>query len=163
MGIDFIGLAEDDVHASAIGFPPRDACREVLVGVGDSLVVLFLIFVLFGVGRGIAALPEGLDKVVAFLVVRELPESCAFLVGDDPDYVLVQPFLVGLAQFLFEGTLVLLLLLLGVRTRERIYGIGRGLRLRGFSLRGGSGVGLLISRLVWLVLGNSANDHQTRT
>ena len=94
MRIDFIGLAENDVHASAIGFPARNARREMLVGVGDALVVLFFIFVLFGVGSGIAALPEGLDKIVAFLVVRELLEGGALFVGDDPDDVLFQPLLV---------------------------------------------------------------------
>ncbi len=97
MRFDLIGLAEYDVHASAIGFPARNACREMLVGVGNALVVLFLIFVLFGVGSGIAALPEGFDEIVAFFVVGELLESGALFVGDDPDYVLFQPLLIRTA------------------------------------------------------------------
>ncbi len=84
----------------------------MLVGVGDALVVLFLIFVLFGVRSGVAALPEGFDEVVALFVVRELLEGGALFVGDDVDDVFVQPLLVGLADFLLEGALVLLALLL---------------------------------------------------
>jgi len=69
MRLDFIGLAEYDVDAATIGLPSRDTGSEVLVGVGDALVVLFLIFVLFGIGSGVAALPERLNEVVALFVV----------------------------------------------------------------------------------------------
>ena len=97
MRINFIRLAIDDVDAAAIGSPAGNARREVLVGVSDALVVLFLIFVLFGVRRGIAALPEGFDEVVALLVVGELFEGGALFVGDDADDVFFQPLLIGLA------------------------------------------------------------------
>ena len=105
MGLNFIGLAEDDVDAAAIGLPSGNAGGEMLVGIGNALVVLFFIFVLFGVGRGIAALPEGFNEVVALLVVGELLEGGALFVGDDVGDVLGQPLLVGLAQFLLEGAL----------------------------------------------------------
>ena len=97
MRINLIRLAIDDVDAAAIGSPAGNARREVLVGVSDALVVLFLVFVLFGVRRGVAALPEGFNEVVALLVVGELLEGRALFVGDDPDDVLFQPLLISFA------------------------------------------------------------------
>src|SRR5690348_10375179 len=61
MRLDFIRLAEHNVNAAAIGLPTRDASSKMLVGVGNALVVFFLELVLFGVRRGIAALPEGFN------------------------------------------------------------------------------------------------------
>src|SRR5438552_14141192 len=135
MRIDFIGLAENDIDTAAIGLPSGNAGREMLIGVRNALVMLFLIFVRFGVRSGVAALPEGLDEIVAFFVVGELPESRALLVCDDPDHVLIEPFLIGLAQFLFEGALILLPLFLVGGALERIHCIIVRLRLGGLSLR----------------------------
>src|ERR1700756_2106822 len=101
MGFDFVGLAEDDVDAAAISSPAGNTCREMLGGVGDALVVLFFEFVFFGVRRGIATLPEGLNKVVALFVVRELLKGGSLFIRDDVGDVLVQPLFVGLAQLLF--------------------------------------------------------------
>ncbi len=131
MRLDFIGLAVHDVDAAAIGLPAGHAGGEMLVGVGDALVVLFLIFVLFGVGGGIAALPEGFNEVVALFVVRELLEGGALFVGDDVDDVLVEPLLVDLAHFRLERALILLALFLIDRAVEGIDGVGGRLGLRG--------------------------------
>jgi hypothetical protein len=105
----------------------------MLVGVGNALVVLFFEFVLFGIGRGIAALPEGFNEVVALFVVGELLEGGPLFVCDDVGDVFVEPLLVGLAQFLLEGAGILLALLLVGRPLE---GIDRicGLRLKGAAL-----------------------------
>ena len=178
MGIDLIGFAKNDVHASAIGLPARNASRKMFIGVGNALVMLFLIFVLFGVGSGIAALPEGLNKIIAFFVVRKLLERRPLFVGDDPDYVLFQPLFIRTAQFLLEGPLVLLLLSFVGRTFEGICGVGlrrRGgrlllrwdslcLRYRRLCWRGAGSVvsGLVGGLLNSLVLSNSANHHHTR-
>src|SRR5246127_3275347 len=110
MRLDFVGLAENDVDAAAVRLPAWDTGGEVLVGVSDALVVLFLIFVLFGVGRRIAALPEGFDEVVALFVVGELLEGGALFVGDDVGDVLVEPLLVGLRQLVLQGLRILLAL-----------------------------------------------------
>src|SRR5579864_1256247 len=135
MRFHFIGLAVHDVDAAAVGLPAGDACGEVLVGVGDALVVLFFVFVLFGVRRRIAALPEGLNKVVALFVVGELLKRSTLFVGDDVDHVLVEPLFVRPLDF-FGVVLHLLLFLLGVHgTLKRVHGV-RG-SLNGFSvLRG---------------------------
>src|SRR3984893_1392883 len=110
----------------------------MLVGVAYTLVVVFFVFVLFGVGGRIAALPEGFNKVIALLVVRELLESRPLFVGDDPDDVFFQPLLIRAAQFLLQRPLIFLLLFFIGRTLERICGIGCWLRLRGIGLsRGG--------------------------
>jgi len=69
----------------------------MLVGVGDALVVLFFVFVLFRVGSRIATLPESLDEVVALLVVGKLLEGCPLFISNDVDDILIQPLSVGLA------------------------------------------------------------------
>ena len=47
MRLDFVRRAEHDVDAAAVGLPARNAGGEMLVGVGDAPVVLFLEFVLY--------------------------------------------------------------------------------------------------------------------
>src|SRR5205807_3128244 len=82
--LDLIGRTKDDVSATAIGFPTRDACSKMFVRVCDPTVMLFLEFVLHRVRGRIASEPEALDKVVPLFIVRQLLERGAFLVGDDP-------------------------------------------------------------------------------
>ena len=65
MRFDFVGRAEGDVDAAAIGLPSGDTGGVPLVGVGDAAVVLFLVLVLGGVGRRVAAQPELLDELLA--------------------------------------------------------------------------------------------------
>ena len=149
MGFDFIRLAIHDVHAAAIGLPAGDAGSEMLVGVGDALVVLFFVFVLFSVGRGITTLPESFDEIVALFVVRELLEGGTFLVADNPDYVLIEPLFVGALDFL-GVVLHLLLFLLGVdgtmkRVGSNIFGLG----LRCFCRRSGWWSGGALSAAFW--------------
>jgi hypothetical protein len=70
MGVNLIRRSKHDVHAAAIRLPTRHAGGKMLVGISDAAIVLFLELVFFGVGCGIAALPEGLNELVAFFVVR---------------------------------------------------------------------------------------------
>ena len=97
MRVDFVGLAEHDVDTAAVSSPARHASGKMLVGIGDTLVVFFFEFVLFGIRRRIAALPEGFNEVVALLIIGELLKGSAFFVSNDVGDVLVQPLLVGLA------------------------------------------------------------------
>src|SRR5271170_3942466 len=101
----------------------------MLVGICDPPVMLFFVFVLFRVGSGVAALPESFNEVVALFVVGKLFEGGPFLVGDNPDHVLVQPFLVSLAELNVQRPFLRLLLLLIRLALEWIHVI-RGLRLR---------------------------------
>ena len=105
----------------------------MLVGVGDALIVLFFVFVLFGVGSRIAALPEGLDELVALFVVAELFESRSLLVGNDPDDVFIQPLLILLSKLGLQRFLLLFLLFFTGCALERIdfivcRGLGRASR-----------------------------------
>src|ERR1700686_718281 len=102
MGFNLVCRSEYDVGSSAIPLPAWDAGGIVLVGIGDTAIMLFLEFVLFGIRGRVAALPEGFDELVALLVVRELLEGGSLFVGNDPAHVLVQPLPVRLAQFDFE-------------------------------------------------------------
>src|SRR6266481_2559366 len=98
VGLDLIRGPKHDVSAAAVGLPPGDASRVVFVGIRDTPVVLFFKLVLFGVRRGIAALPEGFNELVALFVVRELHEGGFLFVGDYPAHILVQPLPISLAQ-----------------------------------------------------------------
>src|SRR5271168_3778818 len=95
MRLDAVGLAVGDVHVSAVGLPTRLAGGKMLVGVGDSPVILFAVFVFRGIGIGVATLPELLDEVVPLLIVRQALEGLQLLVGDDPAHIFVDPLLVG--------------------------------------------------------------------
>src|SRR5580658_618670 len=120
MRLNLIGCAPDDVDTAAISFPSRKAGAEMLVGVGDAAIMLFLVFVLGSVGRWVAAQPEVFDELITLFVVGERFE-CGDLFGrDDVDHVLFQPLLVGAAQLLFQSFGVLFLLLLGQRTLQGI-------------------------------------------
>src|ERR1039458_2205504 len=141
MRFHLVGRTIHDVDAAPVTLPARNSRRKRLIVIRDAAVMFFLVLVLFGVGRGVAALPEGFNKVLAFFVVRELFEGCSFLVGDDPDYVFVQPLLVRLAELDVQRSLLLFLLFFGGRALEGIDLI-RGLRQRA----GHSCVGLWIAR-----------------
>jgi len=70
MGVNLIRRPVDDVDAAAVSFPAGDALvgREVLVGVSDAPVVLFLEGIFRRIRIGIAALPELLDELLALFV-----------------------------------------------------------------------------------------------
>src|SRR5258708_40187153 len=102
MGINFIGRPKHDVRPAAFGLPAGDACRVVLLSIRDTPAVLFFKLVLLGVRRGIAALPEGFNELLALFVVRELHEGGFLFVGDNPAHVLVQPLPISLAQLNLE-------------------------------------------------------------
>ena len=97
----------------------------MLVGIGDAAVVLFLIGIIDRIGIGIAALPELLDEVLAFLVRLQPQESLALGVRDDIGDVLAEPLFVGRGKFLqdlllaglfgFAGVLLFVGLLGGLR------------------------------------------------
>src|SRR5262249_52015338 len=83
-------------------------------------IVLFFELVFDGVGRGIAALPEGFDELIALFVVGELFKGGAFFVGDDPTHVLVEPFLVGFTELDLQTFSISLFLIFAQRALEGI-------------------------------------------
>ena len=97
----------------------------MLVGIGDTAVVLFLVGIIDGIGIGIAALPELLDEVLALLIRLQSQESLAFGVCDDIGHVLAEPLFVWRGKFLedlflaglfgFAGVLLFVRLLGGLR------------------------------------------------
>ena len=93
--INIVWLAKSNIDVAAVGPPPRFARREVLVGIGNSTVVLFPVLVFGGIRVGVAAQPEGLDEGVALLIVAQTHEGSALFVGDDIGNFLVQPGFVG--------------------------------------------------------------------
>ena len=93
----------------------------MFVRVGDAPVVLFFEFVLSSIGRGVAALPESFDEVIALFVVGQLLERAPFFICDNEGDVLVQPLPVRLAQLLFERLRVLLFRFLAERPLEWIF------------------------------------------
>src|SRR5258705_2311899 len=94
MRVNRAGRAVDDVRAAVVGLPTSESSgREVLVGVGDAVVVLGPVGVGCG-ARGVAALPELLDEVVTLCVASELQEGRTLLRRDEPADVLIEPGLV---------------------------------------------------------------------
>ena len=87
----------------------------MFVGIRDAPVVLFLELVLDGVGSGVAAEPELLDELFAFLVGGELFEGFALFIGDDVGDIRVEPLLPGRLEFFFERGLFLAALPFGER------------------------------------------------
>ena len=70
----------------------------MFVGVGNSLVVLLAVLVLFGIGIRIAAAPEILDEVFTLFVRRQREESALLIFGDDVIDVRIEPTLVCVFQ-----------------------------------------------------------------
>ena len=95
MRLNAVRLAVSDIHVPAVGLPTRLAGGKMLVGVGNPPVILFPVFVLRGIGVGVAPLPELLDEVVPLFIVRQTLEGLQLLVGDDPAHILINPLLVG--------------------------------------------------------------------
>src|SRR5207248_1234781 len=122
----FIGRAIGDVDTAAVRLPARNARCKGLIGVRDAPVVLFLEFVFHRVRRGVAAQPELLDELLAFLVRLQALEGGALFVADDVRYVFVQPFAVRRFELLAQLLLLAAALFLGHRPRD---GLSRG-RLR---------------------------------
>src|SRR5712692_5068905 len=124
MRFNFIRRAIHDVDLAAISLPAGNAGGEMLVGVRDATVVLVFKFVFCSIRGWIAALPESFDELLALFLVRELFESCALFVRDNPAHILVQPFLVLLTQLNLKRLGILLFLFFIDRTFERIGFLG---------------------------------------
>src|SRR5689334_15133238 len=110
-----------DVNAAAVGLPAGNAGGKMLVGVGDAPVDLVLVRIVNAVRSGVAALPELLDELIALFVVAQFEKSFALLVGNDPAHVLIEPFLVSLAQLNVQRLFVLLALLRADGSLERVF------------------------------------------
>src|SRR4051812_8494432 len=100
MRLDTVWLAPCNVGAAAVGLPPGDAGCIVLVGVCYSFVILFAILVFFSIGVRVAAAPEVLNKILAFLVGRKGLKSLFLLGGDDVGHIGLEPLRVDLIHFL---------------------------------------------------------------
>src|SRR5215470_13207021 len=108
MSINFVRRPPNDVDMAAIGFPAWNAGCEMLVCVGDAAIMFFLEFVDGGIGIGIAALKNHLDKLFALFICTEPVKSRAFFWGDDVDQVFIDDVRQTVAEFV-SGFLDLLL------------------------------------------------------
>src|SRR5581483_80869 len=93
MRIDFIWWTVFNVNAPAIRSPTLRLPCKMIVGKGDSAIVLFLKLVLSRARCRIAACPELLHKVLAFWVRLQAFEGSPLLIRDDIDHILIEPFL----------------------------------------------------------------------
>ena len=103
MGFNLIRFSKRYVNSPTICPPTRDSGGIMLIGVCNPAVMLFLEFVVSSPLIGIAAGPELLYKILTLLFGLEVLKDVFFFVGDDVDYILLQPLLVIL------GTLLLIL------------------------------------------------------
>ena len=105
-----LGLTENDVDAAPIRHPPGNSgVPELLVGVRDAPIVLFLELVLVRRAVRISSPPELLDEVLFLDGRRQLLEDVLLIVGDDVEDILLQPLCIGID---------LLFLRLGDRVRQ---------------------------------------------
>src|SRR5262249_36765374 len=98
---------------AAVGLPSGDATREMLVGVGDAAVVLFLEVVGERFRIGVATQPELLDELFALLIVGGGLEDLALFVVNDVAALLRRPPFVGAGELLLERLFLLGLVLVG--------------------------------------------------
>src|ERR1700761_688230 len=153
MRIDFVRRAVDDVNSAAVRLPARDTAGKTLIRIGHAAVMLFLKLVFFGVRTGVAAQPEILDKLLAFLVGLELAEGLTLFVADDPDDVFVDPLLIGGLKLLAKPFFVLFLFSLRHGTRN---GLARDGSLLGSSWSRSIAVVILSPRTLLIL------DHEER-
>jgi hypothetical protein len=83
----------------------------MVVRVLNPAVVLLAELVLRRIRIGVAPQPELLDESVPLLIVAQGLEGLGLFVGDDPDYILVEPGLVSALQLLLQSLLRLKLFL----------------------------------------------------
>src|SRR5712692_4341777 len=83
MRFDFVGLAVFQINAATIGFVSGHAGSEMLVHVGDALVIRFAVLVLFSVGIRIATMPKVADELLAFFISSQLLPRIQFISRDD--------------------------------------------------------------------------------
>ena len=100
----------------------------MLIGIGNAGVVLLAELIVRGLRVRVATKPEVLDELLTLLVVLQAFERLHFLVRDDPDDVLVQPFLPWAVTLQLTAQIFLLLNLFAIREttlrRVRLF-IGR--------------------------------------
>src|ERR1051326_4452006 len=95
MSLELVGRAERDVHVAAVRPPPRNGLRaESVVGVGDPAIMFFHVLIGRSSGRGVAAQPELLNELLAFVGGLKKLERRALFGADD------------VAPFLFEPALI---------------------------------------------------------
>src|ERR1700733_2133628 len=83
---------------SVLGFD----VAEVLIGIGESAVVLFLIFIDVGAGIGVAGIPECLDEGVSFCVALQCKKLFTLLRLNDVWDVFFDPLTVVWRQVLYR-------------------------------------------------------------
>ena len=127
--IHFVRRPPNDVNASPVRLPTRNARSVVLVRVRDTPVVLFLKIVIRQIRIAAAPQPELFDKLFALFVRIELQKRRPLVRRNNVDHVLVHPFLVLLVE-LFQSATHLLLLLFSQLLRT-----GRGRRVARRRLR----------------------------
>ena len=76
----------------------------MLVGIGDSFVIFFAVFVFFRVRIGVAATPEIFDEILALFVRHQSIKSPFFLFCNDVSNVVVDPFFISLFELWLDVT-----------------------------------------------------------
>ena len=105
---------------TAIGLPAGLPSGEVLVCVGNPAIMLFPEFIFGRIRTGIPALPECLDKRIAFFVVAQVLEGREFLVRDDPADIFIHPLLVRAVKLVLQVFILLKTLFIRERALQRV-------------------------------------------
>src|SRR6185503_4776640 len=99
MRFDFVGLAKLDVDATAVRQRARHTGRKVLIRVSEAFVMLVAILVLFGIGSGVAMVPENGNELFPLVIGFELLKGRALGRRDDQGDILFEPARKGVIWF----------------------------------------------------------------
>ena len=92
--VDIGWWAVGNVNPSSVGCPSVDSRFEMIVGVGNAPVVLFLEFVKSCARVGVAPTPELFDKIFLFLGAGKLFKNRFLLSANNVNDMFIEPFLI---------------------------------------------------------------------
>jgi hypothetical protein len=94
VAIDTPGFAKNDINPSPIGFPARlgDSSPEMMIGIIDATIMLFLEFIFWRSRRWISVFPECFYENISFSICLKLEKNLFLQRGDNIAYLLFQPF-----------------------------------------------------------------------
>jgi len=91
---NIVWWAVHDVETAAVGLPAGNPLGKMLIRKSEAAVVLFLKCVSSRAGNRISPIPKRDDETISLFVGPKLLEIGAFLIGDNPADVLVEPLAV---------------------------------------------------------------------
>src|SRR6516225_1012483 len=91
MRFNFVRRSPQNVYVTAIRLPAGHAGSEMLVGISEPSIVLFLVGIIRRFGFRIAPTPENFNESLPLFIGGELEKSSALVLGNNVRYFIAQP------------------------------------------------------------------------